>query len=175
LILISILIKIDTPGSIFYIQERVGENGKPFRMVKFRTMVKGADKIVEQFINLNPLKGPVYKIPNDPRITRIGRFLRRWSIDELPQLWNILRGEMSLVGPRPEETWVVAQYNDAQRQRLVLKPGLTGPMQIRGRGVLDMDIRLKLEIEYIRNYSLIKDINILLRTIPAVIYGKGAF
>jgi lipopolysaccharide/colanic/teichoic acid biosynthesis glycosyltransferase len=107
-------------------------------------------------------------------VTRVGRLLRKSSIDELPQLWNVLIGEMSLVGPRPEELWVVAQYNDSQRARLAVKPGLTGPMQVAGRGNLDMDARLDLEMEYIQNYSLWTDVKILLRTIPAVIFAQGA-
>ncbi|MEW6717438.1 MAG: sugar transferase [Chloroflexota bacterium] len=173
--LLAILIKLDTPGPVFIIQERIGENGKPFKFIKLRTMVSEAEHLVHQVIKDSPLSGPVFKVPNDPRVTRTGRFLRRWSLDELPQFWNVLIGDMSLVGPRPEEGWVVAQYNDQHRQRLVVKPGLTGPMQISGRGELDMDARLELELDYIRNYSLWKDLSILLRTLPAVISGKGAF
>ena len=168
-------IKLDSSGPLFFYQERVGENGAPFRVIKLRTMIQGAERRVNEVLAHNSLKGPVYKIPNDPRVTRVGRFLRRWSFDEIPQFWNVLRGEMSLVGPRPEETWVVSQYNDQQRQRLAVKPGLTGPMQIGGRGELDMDARLTLEIDYINNYSIWKDVLILLRTIPALISGKGAF
>jgi lipopolysaccharide/colanic/teichoic acid biosynthesis glycosyltransferase len=138
-------------------------------------MVDGAQDQVQKVLRDNPLAGPVYKIPNDPRITSVGKVLRRWSLDELPQFWNVLRGEMSLVGPRPEETWVVDQYTDEQRQRLAVKPGLTGPMQVSGRGELDMDARLALEIAYINDYSLWEDASIILRTIPAVLSGKGAF
>src|SRR5271157_662571 len=174
-IIAGIAIKIDSAGPVFFLQERVGENGKPFKMVKLRTMVVGADQLVQSVLRYNLLKGPVYKIPNDPRVTRVGRFLRRWSIDELPQFWNVLIGEMSLVGPRPEETWLVAQYNDFQRQRLMVKPGLTGPMQVNGRGDLDMDQRLAIEINYIRDYSLRKDMVILFQSFQAVFSGKGAF
>jgi lipopolysaccharide/colanic/teichoic acid biosynthesis glycosyltransferase len=138
-------------------------------------MVAGANDQVDQVLAGNPLNGPVYKVPGDPRVTRVGRFLRRWSLDEMPQFWNILKGEMSLVGPRPEELWLVAKYNDAQRHRLVVKPGLTGPMQIGGRGMLDMDERLALEVAYINQYSLWRDLAILLKTIPAVLSGRGAF
>jgi len=175
LMLAGIAIKLDSRGAIFFTQDRAGENGKTFRIFKLRTMVSEAQYQVEQVLKGNPLVGPVYKIPNDPRVTRVGRFLRRWSIDEIPQFWNILRGDMSLVGPRPEETWVVDQYTDKQRQRLAVKPGLTGSMQISGRGELDMHDRLALEIEYINNYSLWKDIIIIFRTIPTVFSGKGAF
>jgi lipopolysaccharide/colanic/teichoic acid biosynthesis glycosyltransferase len=175
LLLAGVAIKLDNPGSVFYSQERVGLNGKTFRMYKLRTMVVGAERKVAQVLATNPLQGPVFKIPDDPRVTRVGRFLRRWSLDELPQLWNVLRGEMSLVGPRPEESWIVAQYNDLQRLRLKIKPGLTGPMQVSGRGDLDMDERLKLELDYIRNGSILEDLKILIKSLPAVISGKGAY
>ncbi|MEA3349281.1 MAG: sugar transferase, partial [Chloroflexota bacterium] len=175
LLLASIAIKLDSRGPIFFTQKRAGENGKPFRLFKLRTMVAGAQNQVDQVIAENPLNGPVYKIPNDPRVTPVGKILRRWSLDEIPQFWNVLRGEMSLVGPRPEEAWVVDQYTDRQRQRLAVKPGLTGPMQISGRGELDMDARLALEIDYINHYSLWEDLSIIIRTIPAVLSGKGAF
>jgi lipopolysaccharide/colanic/teichoic acid biosynthesis glycosyltransferase/glycosyltransferase involved in cell wall biosynthesis len=171
----AIAIKLDSPGSVFFVQERAGEHGKPFRMYKLRTMVRDAEARIGQVLKTNPLEGPVYKIPNDPRVTRVGRILRRWSMDEIPQLWNVLRGEMSLVGPRPEETWIVARYDDRQRSRLAVKPGLTGPMQVGGRGDLDMEDRLRLEIEYIRNYSIWKDLGILWRSVPVVLTGKGAY
>ncbi len=173
--LAALAIKLDSSGPVLLVQERVGENGTPFKVFKLRTMVEDAGKQVQDILQNNPLKGPVYKIPDDPRITRVGRVLRRWSLDELTQFWNVLHGEMSLVGPRPEETWVVAQYDDRQRQRLAVKPGLTGPMQISGRGALDMDERLSLELEYIRNYSIKKDVIILIKTLPAIIGGQGAF
>jgi lipopolysaccharide/colanic/teichoic acid biosynthesis glycosyltransferase len=137
-------------------------------------MILGADKRLGEVLGANILKGPVFKIPNDPRVTRVGKFLRKSSIDELPQFWNILRGEMSLVGPRPEELWVVERYNDEQRKRLAVKPGLTGPMQIAGRGELDMDTRLELEMNYIKNYSLWRDLQIIFQTIPTLFSGKGA-
>jgi lipopolysaccharide/colanic/teichoic acid biosynthesis glycosyltransferase/glycosyltransferase involved in cell wall biosynthesis len=170
----AIAVKLDSRGPAFFVQARAGEFGKPFQVVKLRTMVMDAEQRINEVLEKNILKGPVYKIPDDPRVTRVGRFLRRMSLDEAPQFWNVLRGEMSLVGPRPEELWVVEGYNDEQRQRLAVKPGLTGPMQVAGRGELDMDARLALEIEYIRNYSLWKDVRILLQTLPAVLSGKGA-
>ncbi len=138
-------------------------------------MINGAENYIEKVLENNPSDGLVYKRSTDPRVTRVGRFLRRWSFDEIPQFWNVLRGEMSLVGPRPEETWVVLQYNDQQRQRLAVKPGLTGPMQVGGRGELDMNERLALELVYIKDYSIWKDLTIIIRTIPAMISGKGAF
>ena len=171
----AVAIKLDSRGAAFFVQERAGEFGKPFRVIKLRTMVLDAEQRVNEVLEKNVLKGPVYKIPNDPRVTRVGRFLRRMSMDELPQFWNVLKGEMSLVGPRPEELWVVEGYNDEQRKRLAVKPGLTGPMQVAGRGELDMDARLALELDYIRDYSLWKDLRILSQTLPAVVSGKGAF
>jgi lipopolysaccharide/colanic/teichoic acid biosynthesis glycosyltransferase/GT2 family glycosyltransferase len=175
LILVSaIAICLDSPGPPFFVQIRAGENGKPFRMVKLRTMVDGAEEKLAEVLPMNYLKGPVYKIPNDPRITHVGHWLRRWSIDELPQFWNVLKGDMSLVGPRPEELWVVEHYTDEQRKRLVIKPGLTGPMQINGRGDLDFEDRFKLEIDYIQSYSIKKDFNICLRSLGVIINGKGA-
>ena len=171
----AVAIKLDSPGPIFFRHVRAGEHGKSFEVLKLRTMVVDAEKHVQDVLLQNPLEGPVFKIPNDPRVTRVGRWLRRWSVDELPQFWNVFRGEMSLVGPRPEDIWVVAQYNDEQRQRLAVKPGLTGPMQVAGRGSLDMEQRLALDLEYIQNYSLGRDLKILLQTITAVFKAEGAF
>ena len=175
LALSAIAIKLDSSGPVFFIQDRVGKNGRTFRMVKLRTMVVGAESQVAQVLAANPLQGPVFKIPDDPRITRVGRYLRRLSLDELPQLWNVLKGEMSLVGPRPEEGWIVEQYDDWQRARLAVKPGLTGPAQVAGRGDLDMNERLELELAYIRDYTILRDLVIMLRSVPAVISGRGAY
>ena len=176
LILLSVLaIKFEDGGPALFSQIRVGENGRKFRLYKFRTMIPGSEELVNQVLLLNQINGPAYKIKNDPRVTRVGRFLRRWSIDEIPQFWNVILGEMSIVGPRPEEEWVVAQYNDYQRQRLLAKPGMTGPMQIHGRGNLDFDTRLNLELDYISNHTLWLDMMIILKTIPVVIKGQGAF
>ncbi|MCC7361777.1 MAG: sugar transferase [Anaerolineales bacterium] len=160
---LAVLVRLDSPGPALFVQERVGENGRRFRMVKLRSMVAGADEL------------PTPKRPTDPRVTRLGRFLRRWSLDELPQFWNVLKGEMSLVGPRPEEPRVVAGYTDWHRARLAVKPGLTGPMQINGRGDLPLDDRVRLELEYIEHYSFGRDLVILLRTVPAVLRGDGAY
>lgn len=171
---IAIAIKLDSPGPVFFVQERVGENGQRFRMVKFRSMVADAEARLSELVDLDALPDPVFKIKDDPRVTRVGRFLRRTSLDELPQVWNVFKGEMSLVGPRPEELRIVQRYNDWHRRRLAVKPGLTGPMQINGRGDLPLDERVKLEIDYIEHYSVWRDIQILAKTIPSVISGKGA-
>ena len=171
----SVAIKLDSRGPVFFAQERVGKNGQTFRMIKLRTMVEGAEDQVDQVLATNPLEGPVFKIPNDPRVTRVGQYLRRWSLDEIPQLWNVLKGDMSLVGPRPEESWIVEQYDDRQRNRLVVKPGLTGPAQIAGRGDLDIEQRLELELGYIANYSIWRDFAIMIKSVPAVLTGRGAY
>lgn len=173
--LIALAIRLDSRGPIFFRQTRIGQEGKPFRIIKFRTMVDGAELLLPQLVDLNALEQPAFKLRNDPRVTRVGRFLRRWSLDELPQLFNVLRGEMSLVGPRPEEAALVARYTDVQRRRLAVKPGMTGPMQINGRGELPFDQRLALELDYIEHYSLRRDLAILLRTLPAVLRGAGAY
>jgi lipopolysaccharide/colanic/teichoic acid biosynthesis glycosyltransferase/GT2 family glycosyltransferase len=174
LVLAAAAVKLDSPGPVFFIQERVGLGGRRFKMVKLRSMVNDAESQLESVLPHSALQGPAFKIPNDPRVTRVGRWLRRWSIDELPQLWNVLRGDMSLVGPRPEETRVVEHYNDWHRLRLAVPPGLTGPMQASGRGDLDLDARVRLELEYIEHYSIWRDLRILLRSLPAVVSGRGA-
>lgn len=175
MLFIAIAIKLDSPGSIIFAQTRAGKNGVPFRMFKFRSMQPNAESQLDAIIGQSHLPPPVFKIPNDPRVTRIGKFLRRFSLDELPQLFNVLRGEMSLVGPRPEELPIVEKYTAGQRQRLAVKPGMTGPMQINGRGDLALDERVRLELDYIERYSLWFDVWLLLKTIPAVLRGKGAY
>jgi exopolysaccharide biosynthesis polyprenyl glycosylphosphotransferase len=175
MILVAILIKLDSKGPVFFVQERAGENGQAFRIYKFRTMFCGSEKLLDQMIKIDELEEPVFKLKNDPRVTRIGRFLRRTSLDELPQLLNILKGEMSLVGPRPEEIQFVNRYNWWHRQRLMIKPGLTGPAQVHGRGDLSLKSRVDYELEYINNYSIWKDIKIILETIPAVVRGDGSY
>lgn len=170
----ALAIKLDSPGPIFYQQVRIGEHGKPFRILKLRSMVVDAEQQLEKLIDLNQLSEPVYKIKNDPRITRVGKVLRRTSLDEAPQFVNVLLGDMSLVGPRPEEARIVALYQDHHRKRLAVKPGMTGPMQVSGRGNLTLSERLLLEIDYIDHYSLRRDFAILLHTIPAIWHGNGA-
>jgi len=173
IVLAAIAIRVDSKGPVIYKQSRAGEFGKPFTIFKLRSMVVGADRLVTDMSPLSHLKGPAFKIPNDPRVTRIGRYLRRWSLDELPQFWNILKGDMSLVGPRPEVLHIVEQYSDVQRQRLMVKPGLTGPVQVNGRGGLDFDESFQLELDYLKKYTLFEDIKIILKTVPAILTGKG--
>jgi exopolysaccharide biosynthesis polyprenyl glycosylphosphotransferase len=161
---IAIAIKLSSPGPVIYKQQRIGENGRPFWVYKFRTMVLNADA--------HPTTD---KRPDDPRVTKIGKLLRRTSMDELPNLFNVLRGEMSLVGPRPEQLFIVEQYEPWQRQRLAVPPGLTGWWQVNGRSDLPMHLNTQYDLYYIRNYSLLLDIKILWKTIGVVIQGKGAY
>jgi len=175
MLLAAILIKLDSPGPVLFVQKRIGENGRAFKMYKFRTMVANAEELLKELVAVDKLAEPVFKLENDPRVTKLGRILRRTSIDELPQLVNVLRGEMSLVGPRPEEAGMVKHYSTWHRKRLAVKPGITGPMQINGRGDLSLEERVRLELDYIRNYSLWKDLKILLRTVPMVIKGSGSY
>ena len=171
----ALLIKLDSPGPVFYVQERVGEGGRVFRMVKLRSMVDEAQEMLGQLVDARPHSSPALKVRDDPRLTRVGGILRRISLDEAPQFWNVLRGEMSLVGPRPEEPRVVRLYRDWHRQRLAVKPGMTGPMQIDGRADLSLNERVQLELAYIQNYSLWEDIKILAKTLPATLSGRGAY
>jgi len=174
LLLIMGLIKFTSPGSVFYRQVRRGLYGREFRLVKFRSMVEGAEDQLREIRHLNEMDGPVFKMRKDPRVTPLGRILRRYSIDELPQLANVLRGEMSLVGPRaplPEE---VRHYSRSQRRRLSVKPGITCLWQISGRNELDFEKWMKLDLQYIDQWSLKLDLWILLKTIPAVVWGRGA-
>lgn len=175
MVIIAILIKLDSPGTVLFVQERIGRNGNPFRLFKFRSMVRDAEALLDNVMDRSCVPPPVFKIPHDPRVTRVGRWLRRLSLDELPQLFNVLKGDMSLVGPRPEEARVVALYCEWHKQRLAVKPGMTGPMQIEGRGALSLDDRVRLELDYIERYSLWQDFCLLARTIPAVIRGNGAY
>jgi len=173
--LVALAIRLDSPGPILFRQERVGRGGAPFVLLKFRSMREDADRVVQELLALNEAKGPIFKIRNDPRMTRVGRFLRRWSVDELPQLWNVLRGDMSIVGPRPPLPREVAQYEPWQLRRLEAAPGLTGLWQVSGRSELSFDEMVMLDLYYIENWSLALDLRILLRTLPAVCRGGGAF
>jgi exopolysaccharide biosynthesis polyprenyl glycosylphosphotransferase len=174
-VLVAIAIKLDSRGPVLYVQRRAGLGGTPFRMLKFRTMVDGAHDRLAEVVELDALPDPMFKVRNDPRVTRVGRFLRRWSLDEMPQLVNVLRGDMSLVGPRPEQLELVERYQPEHRFRLDARPGMTGPMQVFGRGNLEFEERLAVEREYIENLSLGRDVRILLLTVPAVLSGRGAF
>lgn len=167
-------IKLEDGGPVFFQQTRSGKNGKPFLMYKFRTMVPNAEQLKEQLRDRNEMSGPVFKIANDPRITRVGAILRKTSIDELPQLINILKGEMSLVGPRPPLPKEVAAYDRWQRRKLAVKPGLTCLWQVNGRNRIDFEDWMKLDLQYIDNWSLWLDTKILMKTVPAVLKRNGA-
>ncbi len=177
LIVISLLIKLDSKGPIIFYQERVGENGRIFKMLKFRTMVPNADDHREQVIEINPENGRILfkKRPDDPRITRVGHLLRRTSLDELPQLFNVLKGDMSLVGPRPELPWLVEQYDPWQRKRFAVPQGMTGWWQVNGRSDKPLHLHTEDDIYYVQNYSIWMDIYILLKTPWVVLRGKGAY
>jgi len=163
--ILSLLIRLETPGPVIFRQTRIGQHGRPFQIYKLRTLAAAA----------SPQSGAPAKLPSDPRPTRIGRWLHRWSMDDLPQFWNVLRGKMSLVGPQPEEPAIVAQYTDWHRLRLAVKPGLIGPVPAKGHDSLLLDERVRLELDYIEHYSLVRDFNILLRSIPTMLSGKRAF
>lgn len=174
-LIIAIAVRSDG-GPAFYSQERVGKNGKLFRIYKFRSMCINADspEMLAKLASLNEMDGPAFKIKNDPRITKVGRFIRRTSLDELPQLINIFIGDMSIVGPRPPLVSEVAQYTDYQRQRLLVKQGLTCYWQCSGRNNINFEEWVELDLKYIRERSLWTDIKIILMTIPAVLTGDGA-
>jgi exopolysaccharide biosynthesis polyprenyl glycosylphosphotransferase len=175
-LVIAIVIKFTSPGPVFFQQQRSGQNGAPFTLYKFRTMITNAEQFKHELELMNEMSGPVFKVTNDPRITRIGKWLRRYSLDELPQLYNVLRGEMSLVGPRPLPVDEVKRFSDlAHRRRLSVKPGLTCLWQISGRNqIKDFKDWVRLDLEYIDNWTLWLDLKILLRTIPAVFAATGA-
>jgi exopolysaccharide biosynthesis polyprenyl glycosylphosphotransferase len=171
---IALLIKLTAGGEVLYRQTRCGLNGRKFTLYKFRTMVEDAEERQRELLHLNEMNGPVFKLSKDPRVTAFGRFLRRFSLDELPQLWNVLRGDMSLVGPRPPIPDEVARYQRWQRRRLSMKPGLTCLWQISGRNQIDFDRWMQLDLEYIDSWSPWLDMKILLKTVPAVLSGRGA-
>jgi exopolysaccharide biosynthesis polyprenyl glycosylphosphotransferase len=175
MLLIAIAVRVSSPGPALFRQVRAGRDGKPFRILKFRTMCNDAEERIGEVISPDELTEPMFKLRKDPRVTRVGRLLRRTSLDELPQLLNVLRGDMSLVGPRPEELWLVERYGETQRFRLQMRPGLTGAMQVHGRGELNFQERLAVEREYVENYSIRKDLKILLRTISIIWRGRGAY
>lgn len=175
LIVTAILIKLDSRGLIFFKQTRIGLNGKPFTMYKFRTMVNGAHREKSTLLEDNEADGPLFKIKGDPRITKLGRYLRKYSIDELPQLFNVLRGDMSVVGPRPALPEEVEQYQPWQLGRLNAMPGITGLWQVSGRSDLPFETMVKLDIYYARNCSFILDMKIIAKTGFVVFSGKGAY
>lgn len=174
-LVVAVAIKLDSPGPVLFSQIRAGLDGRPFRMYKLRTMAVDAEANLDRLVDIGELEEPAFKLKDDPRVTRVGGLLRRLSIDEVPQLINVLVGEMSIVGPRPEQVEIVERYKDAERVRLSVKPGVTGPMQVFGRGELTFSERLAVEIQYIENPSLGQDLRILIHTLPAVVRGTGAF
>ena len=172
----ALLIKLEDRGPLFFRQTRVGRGGRPFGMWKFRSMVVNADQIKDQLLAKNEMQGGVtFKMKNDPRVTRVGRFIRKYSVDELPQFWNVLVGDMALVGPRPPVPREVAVYSVEDRQRLLAKPGLTCFWQVGGRSNIDFAGQVRLDLAYIRSESVWLDLKLLVQTVPAVLFGKGAF
>jgi exopolysaccharide biosynthesis polyprenyl glycosylphosphotransferase len=171
---IALVIKLTSKGPVLFRQERVGMNGRRFTFYKFRSMVIDADRRKEELQHLNEMDGPVFKIKNDPRVTRVGRFLRKFSLDELPQMWNVLKGDMSLVGPRPPVPAEVEKYEFWARRRLSIRPGLTCLWQISGRNSINFQQWMELDLQYIDNWTLGLDFKILLKTVPAVLGGRGA-
>ena len=175
LTLVAIAVLVTSPGGLFFAHERIGKNGQPFKMLKFRSMVANADSQLDALLKSQGTSDrPLFKISNDPRITRVGAFLRRYSIDEVPQLINVLRGDMSLVGPRPQVAKEVALYNNAAARRLFVKPGMTGLWQVSGRSNLDWDAAVRLDLYYVENWSMLADVAILARTLKAVVGSDGA-
>ncbi len=172
---IVLLIKLDSPGPVLFRQKRVGKDGREFDFFKFRSMRLGAENVIASLRPLSGVDGPVFKLKEDPRVTGTGRFLRRSSLDELPQLLNVLKGDMSIVGPRPNLPSEVSQYLPWQRRRLDVTPGITCYWQIAGRSHIGFQEWMRLDLEYIRSRSLVTDIKIMLKTIPAVIARKGAY
>ncbi|MGA2775279.1 MAG: sugar transferase [Candidatus Omnitrophota bacterium] len=174
-IIVSIIIKVTSEGPVFFRQERCGLNGRKFTLYKFRTMIRDAEDKLDSLMEHNEMKGPVFKIENDPRLTKVGKFLRKSSIDELPQLWNVLMGDMSVVGPRPPIPAEVKKYDNWQRRRLSMRPGITCFWQINGRNkIVDFNEWMRLDLEYIDNWSLWLDFKILFKTVPVVLFGIGA-
>jgi exopolysaccharide biosynthesis polyprenyl glycosylphosphotransferase len=175
LLLLALIIKLTSNGSVFFSQTRVGEKGKVFKMYKFRSMVTNAEILKISLVGKNEQEGPVFKIKNDPRITPIGKIIRKYSLDELPQLLNVLVGDMSLVGPRPALPKEVEKYNDFHKLRLAMRPGLTCIWQVSGRNKIGFEDWMKMDVKYIKSWSLWLDIKLLLKTVRVVITGDGAY
>ena len=173
-LVVSLVMVMAEGRPVVFRQIRVGLHGRPFSIVKFRTMTPDAEARYEDVAALSDTRGAAFKMKDDPRVTRVGRFLRKTSIDELPQLWNVLRGDMSIVGPRPAPPREVAEYDVWHRRRLSMKPGITGPWQVNGRNNIDFDRWMRMDLQYIDEWSPSLDLKILLRTIPAVLLGRGA-
>ena len=175
LLLVAVAVKMSSPGPVLYRQTRIGVRGRPFQMLKFRSMVADAEARRRELEAMNEDDGLKFKIRNDPRVTRVGAWLRRFSVDELPQLWNVVRGEMSLVGPRPPLPAEVAAYDSDATRRLRVRPGLTGLWQVSGRSDLSWEESLRLDLRYVDNWSFIMDLSILWRTWRAVLSRSGAY
>jgi lipopolysaccharide/colanic/teichoic acid biosynthesis glycosyltransferase len=173
IVVCAVAIRLDSPGPVIIAQPRTGRDGRRFRMLKLRTMLANAEELKAQLAHLSVVPPPDFKIPDDPRITRVGRFLRATSLDELPQLFNVLRGDMSLVGPRPT-SFEASRYDLWHTQRLEVRPGITGLWQVEGRNVTTFDERLRLDVQYIRRRSLLFDLELLARTVVAVFRRAGA-
>ena len=172
-LLCALIIRLESPGAVLFAQQRTGQHGVRFPMFKFRTMVHNAEELKSSLLHLNILPLPDFKIPNDPRITRVGGFLRATSLDELPQILNVFRGEMSIVGPRPT-SFAASTYDLWHSERLEVVPGITGLWQVKGRGTMTFDERLRLDIEYIERRSIALDFKVMLMTVRAVVRGSGA-
>jgi lipopolysaccharide/colanic/teichoic acid biosynthesis glycosyltransferase len=175
LFLISVLIRLESAGPALFTQDRMGLRGRKFKLYKFRTMVANADDYIEELKHLSDREGPVFKMRDDPRVTRLGKWLRKFSIDEIPQILNVLMGDMSLVGPRPQVLWEAAHYDDFATKRLRVMPGITGLWQVSGRAALSYEQMINLDVYYLENWSLGLDLKILLRTLPAIFAREGAY
>jgi lipopolysaccharide/colanic/teichoic acid biosynthesis glycosyltransferase len=173
--LIALAVKLDSPGPAFYVSVRVGKDGTPIRIAKFRSMFLDADLRLPELAGVNEADGPIFKIKDDPRITRVGRLLRKLSLDELPQLFNVLRGEMTVVGPRPALPAEVDTYTERERQRLLVKPGLTCIWQVSGRSDLDFVTWMRMDLQYIQEWTPVQDVRLIAKTVPAVALGRGAY
>nr|WP_259763029.1 sugar transferase [Pediococcus pentosaceus] len=174
-LIVSLAIKAEDRGPIFYSQVRLGKGQRPFKMYKFRSMIVDADKKLEKLLKQNEVEGAMFKMKEDPRITKVGRFIRKHSLDELPQLINVLRGDMSLVGPRPPLEREVSDYSEYDKQRLIVKPGCTGFWQVTARNDVDFEGMVNLDLEYIERSSILFDIGILFRTVAIVFKPNGAY
>ena len=175
LLVTAIAVLTTSPGPVIFKQDRIGKDGRAFEFYKFRSMRATAESERVKLLSHNEKNGPIFKIEEDPRITRVGRFIRRTSIDELPQIWNVLRGDMSLVGPRPPLPVEVAEYSAWERQRLTVRPGVTGIWQVSGRSDIDFETWVAMDVEYIEEWSPSLDTSLMVRTIPAVLSGRGAY
>jgi lipopolysaccharide/colanic/teichoic acid biosynthesis glycosyltransferase len=174
-LMVAVAVKLDSPGPAFFAQDRYGWRRRRFRMFKFRSMVRDAPELMTAMEKLNEARGPIFKMTNDPRVTAVGRFIRQSSLDELPQLFNVLLGDMSLVGPRPMSVRDVSLFNEAQlMRRFSVRPGITGSWQVSGRGSFNFDQWVELDFAYIDDWSLTLDLKILLQTVPAVLRRSGA-